>query len=56
MVDSSKAKGGIMDQLHKRFTPEQIRVLLQGYCQGTIERASVEETLGIGKTLIAVGL
>ncbi len=45
-----------MDQLHKRFTPEQIRVLLQGYCQGTIERASVEETLGIGKTLIAVGL
>ena len=39
-----------MDQLHKRFTPEQIRVLLQGYCQGTIDRVSVEETLGIGKT------
>ena len=39
-----------MDQLHKRLTPEQIKVLLQGYCQGTIGRASVEETLGIGKT------
>lgn len=39
-----------MDQLHKRFTSEQIKVLLQGYCQGTIERASAEETMGIGKT------
>ena len=39
-----------MDQIHKRFTAEQIKVLLQGYSQGTIERASVEETLGIGKT------
>jgi hypothetical protein len=39
-----------MCQLHKRFTSEQIKVLLQGYCQGTIDRASVEETLGIGKT------
>lgn len=40
----------MMDQLHKRLTPEQIKVLLQGYTQGTIERGSVEETLGIGKT------
>lgn len=39
-----------MDQIHKRFTADQIRVLLQGYCQGAIERISVEETLGIGKT------
>lgn len=39
-----------MDQLHKRFTSEQIKVLLKGYCEGTIERVSVEETLGIGKT------
>jgi hypothetical protein len=39
-----------MDQIHKRFPADQIRVLLQGYCRGTIERASVEETLGIGKT------
>lgn len=39
-----------MCQLHKRFTPDQVKVLLQGYCQGTIDRASVEETLGIGKT------
>jgi hypothetical protein len=39
-----------MDQIHKRFTSEQIQVLLRGYCQGTIERACIEETLGIGKT------
>lgn len=39
-----------MDQIHKRFTTEQIKVLFQGYCQGTIQRACVEETLGIGKT------
>src|SRR3989304_2571653 len=39
-----------MDQIHKRLTADQIKVLLQGYCQGAIERASVEETLGIGKT------
>jgi hypothetical protein len=39
-----------MDQIHKRFTTEQIKVLFQGYCQGTIQRGCVEETLGIGKT------
>ena len=39
-----------MDQIHKRFTSDQIKVLFQGYCQGTIKRACVEETLGIGKT------
>jgi hypothetical protein len=39
-----------MEQLHRRFTIEQVRVLLQGYCQGTITRAEVEEMLGIGKT------
>ena len=39
-----------MCRLHKRFTSEQVKVLLQGYCRGTIDRASVEETLGIGKT------
>jgi hypothetical protein len=39
-----------MNQIHKRFTAEQIEVVLQGYCRGTSERTSVEETLGIGKT------
>jgi hypothetical protein len=39
-----------MGQVHKRFNDEQVRVLFKGYCQGTIDRASVEETLGIGKT------
>jgi len=39
-----------MDQLHKRFTADQVKVLLQGYCQGTMSRAEVEEMLNIGKT------
>ena len=39
-----------MDQLHKRLTVDQVKVLLQGYCQGTMSRAEVEEMLNIGKT------
>ena len=37
-------------QIHKRFNEEQVAVLLKGYCQGTIDRTTVEETLGIGKS------
>ncbi len=39
-----------MDQIHKRFTTEQVKVLLKGYYQGMLDRAAVEEILGIGKT------
>jgi hypothetical protein len=39
-----------MDQLHKRFTVEQVKVLLQSYTQRTIDRAEVEEILQINKT------
>ena len=39
-----------MDQLHKRFAVEQVKVLLQGYSQGTIGRREVEEVLQISKT------
>jgi len=39
-----------MGQVHKRFTTEQVRVLLKGYCQGTLERSAIEEILGISKT------
>jgi hypothetical protein len=39
-----------MDQIHKRFTAEQVQVLLKGYCQGILERVAIEETLGIGKS------
>ena len=39
-----------MGQLHKRYTDEQIKVLLQGYCQGKMSRADLQEMLGIGKT------
>jgi hypothetical protein len=39
-----------MTQVHKRFTAEQVKVLFQGYCQGNLSRAEVEEMLEIGKT------
>ena len=37
-----------MTQLHRRFTDEQIKVLLQGYCRGVLSRAKVQEVLGMG--------
>jgi transposase len=39
-----------MDQLHKRFTAEQVKVLLKGYVQGSLTRADIQEVLGVGKT------
>jgi hypothetical protein len=39
-----------MAQVHKRFTKEQVKVLLQGYSQGNLSRQAIEELLGIGKT------
>jgi len=39
-----------MDQLHKRFTNEQLKVLLRGYCQGLLSRAEVQGMLSVGKT------
>ena len=39
-----------MEQLHKRFTDEQVKLLLQRYCEGVLDRTTVEEVLGVGKT------
>jgi hypothetical protein len=39
-----------MTQLHKRFTDDQVRMLLYGYSQGLLARAEIQEMLGIGKT------
>ena len=39
-----------MNQLHRRFTDEQVKVLLQGYCQGLLPRVELQGMLGIGKT------
>lgn len=39
-----------MDQIHKRFTSEQAKALLKGYCQGTLDRLAIQEMLGINKT------
>lgn len=39
-----------MDQLHRRTTDDQLRVLFQGYCRGLLSRAEVQQILGIAKT------
>ena len=39
-----------MDQIHKRFTTEQVRAILKAYCQGALDRSWIEEMLGISKT------
>ncbi len=39
-----------MTQLHRRFTDDQIKVLLHGYCQGLLARSEIQGMLGIGKT------
>jgi hypothetical protein len=39
-----------MDQVHKRVTTEQVKVLFKGYCQGLLDRSAIEEVLAIGKS------
>ena len=39
-----------MAQLHKRFTEDQIKMLLSSYCEGLLTRSEIQEILGIGKT------
>jgi transposase len=39
-----------MTQVHRRFTDDQVKVLLSGYCQGLLRRAEIQEMVGIGKT------
>lgn len=43
-----------MEQIHKRFTGEQVRALLKGYHQGALDRAAIEEILGISKSTFFV--
>ena len=38
-----------MNQLHKRFTDDQVKVLFQGYRRGVLTRAEIQEMLGISK-------
>ncbi len=39
-----------MSQVHKRFTPEQVKELLERYCKNEIERTYIQEILGIKKS------
>jgi hypothetical protein len=39
-----------MTHLHRRFTDDQVSVLLHGYCQGLLERGEIQEILDIGRT------
>ena len=38
-----------MDQIHRRFSTDHVRNLLQGYLEGLLECPAIEETLGINK-------
>jgi hypothetical protein len=37
-------------QIHRQFTDEQVKALLDGYRKGTIEQRTIEHILGIEKT------
>ncbi|MDO8691458.1 MAG: hypothetical protein Q7R39_15875, partial [Dehalococcoidia bacterium] len=39
-----------MEQIHRRFSGEQVRILLAQYGDGKLDRPTVEETLGIGRS------
>jgi hypothetical protein len=39
-----------MDQLHKRFNTEQVKMLFQRYNTGDMSRAEIQEILDLGKT------
>jgi hypothetical protein len=39
-----------MGQIHKRFTDEQVRMLLQSYSKGQLSQGDVQELLGIGRS------
>ena len=39
-----------MDQLHKRFSVEQVKLLMQRYTEGELSGAEIREVMGVGKT------
>ena len=39
-----------MGQIHKRFTDEQVRLLMQSYDQGQLNRRELQELLDIGRS------
>ena len=43
-------KEGYVERIHKGFTSEQVKFLLKGYCEGTLERPTIEEVLEINRS------
>ena len=39
-----------MDQLHKRLSVEQVKLLLQRYTEEELSRVELEEVMEVGKT------
>ncbi len=39
-----------MDQLHKRFNTEQVKMLFERYNTGDMSRTEIQEILGLGNT------
>src|SRR3989338_2122285 len=50
MFLSQLSKEQTMKHIHRRFTVEQVRLLLSSYSKGRLTRCEVEQELGIGKT------
>ncbi len=44
-----------MGQIHKRFSSEQVKQLLEGYIKGLMDRADIEDVLGIILTPLGGG-
>ena len=55
VVERALQEEQTMTQVHKRFTIEQIRLLYQSYCEGTMSRSETEDILGVGKTRCFLG-
>ena len=39
-----------MEQLHRRISDEQIKLIIRNYSEGKLTRKEVQETLGVGKS------
>ena len=39
-----------MEQIHRRLTDEQIRLIFRNYCDRQLTREEIQETLGVGKS------
>jgi len=51
-VNLRSSKEDAMGQIHKRFTDERVRLLMQCYDQGQLSREEAQELLGISENTV----